>query len=150
MLTITMSRRDFLKYVGLASGWTMTPAATAWNCWGSDLPCQVMRNQKLRWIVPYSPGGGFDVYSRLIAPQLATKIGAAISVENFPGAGGSLGSRRIQRAQPDGRTLGLINAPGLLTAALTGATQAPNPVSYTHLTLPTMRLRCRSRWGPEH
>ena len=24
------------------------------------------------------------------------------------------------------------------------------PVSYTHLTLPTMRLRCRSRWSPDH
>ena len=24
------------------------------------------------------------------------------------------------------------------------------PVSYTHLTLPTMRLRCRSRWSPYH
>ena len=128
MLTIKVSRRGFLKSIGLASGWTMATAATTWNCWGSDLPCQVLHNQKLRWIVPYSPGGGFDVYSRLIAPQLATKIGAAISVENVSGAGGTRGSRRIQRAQPNGRTLGLINAPGLLTAALTGATQAPNPL----------------------
>ena len=24
------------------------------------------------------------------------------------------------------------------------------PVSYTHLTLPTTRLRCRSRWSPYH
>ena len=128
MLTIKVSRRGFLKYVGLASGWTMAQAATVSKCWGSDLPCQVMRNQKLRWIVPYSPGGGFDVYSRLIAPQLATKIGATIAVENVAGAGGTLGSRRIHRAKPDGRTLGLINAPGLLTAALTGTTQAPNPL----------------------
>ena len=26
----------------------------------------------------------------------------------------------------------------------------PKAVSYTHLTLPTMRLRCRSRWSPYH
>ena len=128
MFTIKVSRRGFLKNVGLASGWIMAHAATAWNCWSSDLPCQVVRNKKLRWIVPYSPGGGFDVYSRLIAPQLATKISATISVENVPGAGGMLGARRIQRAQPDGRTLGLINAPGLLTAALAGVAQAPNPL----------------------
>ena len=25
-----------------------------------------------------------------------------------------------------------------------------DPVSYTHLTLPTTRLRCRSRWSPDH
>ena len=128
MLTIKVSRRGFLKYVGLVSGGAMAQAATASSCWGLNLPCQVMRSQKLRWIVPYSPGGGFDVYSRLIAPQLAAKIGATIAVENVPGAGGTLGSRRIQRAKPDGRTLGLINAPGLLTAALTGTTQAPNPL----------------------
>ena len=26
----------------------------------------------------------------------------------------------------------------------------PGTVSYTHLTLPTTRLRCRSRWSPYH
>jgi tripartite-type tricarboxylate transporter receptor subunit TctC len=78
--------------------------------------------------VPYSPGGGFDTYSRLIAPHLAHKIGARVVVENIPGAAGTLGAQRIQTARPDGRTLGFINAPGLLTAALTGTTQTPNPL----------------------
>jgi tripartite-type tricarboxylate transporter receptor subunit TctC len=87
-----------------------------------------LHNQQLRWIVPYSPGGGFDTYSRLIAPHLADKIGASIAVENIPGAAGTLGAQRIQLARPDGRTLGLLNAPGLLTAALTGTTQTPNPL----------------------
>ena len=27
---------------------------------------------------------------------------------------------------------------------------AAAPVSYTHLTLPTIRHRCRSRWSPYH
>ena len=27
---------------------------------------------------------------------------------------------------------------------------SPESVSYTHLTLPTTRLRCRSRWSPYH
>ncbi|MBL0712268.1 MAG: hypothetical protein JJV98_01090 [Desulfosarcina sp.] len=128
MLTPTLTRRGFLKSVGLASGWTLVQAATAWNCWGSVSACQSLRNQRLRWIVPFSPGGGFDTYSRLIAPHLAAKVGAAVTVENVSGAGGTLGSRRIQQARPDGRTLGIINAPGLLTAALTGNTQAPNPL----------------------
>ena len=35
----------------------LNKAASAWNCFGLDSPCQVMRNQRLRWIVPYSPGG---------------------------------------------------------------------------------------------
>ena len=29
-------------------------------------------------------------------------------------------------------------------------TSAPEPVSYTHLTLPTSCVQCRSRWSPYH
>ena len=35
-------------------------------------------------------------------------------------------------------------------AIYTGYLGSFEPVSYTHLTLPTMRLRCRSRWSPYH
>ena len=36
-----------------------------------------------------------------------------------------------------------------LAAIVKGETTSP-PVSYTHLTLPTMSLVCRSRWSPYH
>ena len=42
----------------------------------------------------------------------------------------------------------LLAAPGLLFV-LVGALDVC-PVSYTHLTLPTMKCRCRSRWSPYH
>jgi tripartite-type tricarboxylate transporter receptor subunit TctC len=123
-----LTRRGFLKHAALGSAWALAAAATPWNGWGSVLSCRRLRDQRLRWIVPFSPGGGYDTYSRLIAPQLASKIAAAITVENVSGAGGILGALRIHNARPDGRTLGLLNAPGLLTAALTDTTQAPNPL----------------------
>ena len=119
-----LTRRGFIKH----AAWALAAASIPWNGWGSVLPCHRLRDQRLRWIVPFSPGGGYDTYSRLIAPQLASKIAAAITVENVSGAGGILGALRIHNARPDGRTLGLLNAPGLLTAALTDTTQAPNPL----------------------
>jgi tripartite-type tricarboxylate transporter receptor subunit TctC len=108
------------------------------------LPCQSLHNQRLRWIVPFSPGGGYDTYSRLVAPRLAEAIGAAISVENVSGAGGTIGSLRIQNARADGRTLGLINAPGMLTAALTETTQVPNPIE--DFTILGRVVRSRTVW----
>ncbi len=144
MLTPKFTRRDFLRYAAMFSASALTPMSTALKCWGAVLPCQRLRQQRLRWIVPYSPGGGFDTYSRMIAPSLAATIGAAISVENIPGAGGALGARRIHRARPDGRTLGIINAPGLLTAALTGETQAPNPLE--DFTILGRVVRSRTVW----
>jgi tripartite-type tricarboxylate transporter receptor subunit TctC len=95
---------------------------------GGAGPCRNLKDKRIRWIVPFSPGGGFDVYSRLIVPFLSGRIGAKIAVENVPGAGGILGAQRIKEAAPNGRTLGIINAPGLLTACLTGLTQSPNPI----------------------
>ena len=44
----------------------------------------------------------------------------------------------------------LINQIRECEAVIVPALFYMEPVSYTHLTLPTMRLRCRSRWSPYH
>lgn len=62
-------------------------------------------------IVPYAPGGGFDVGARLIQPYLEKALkqvtGKSISVivQNVDGAGGRVGVEQIWRAKPDGRTI---------------------------------------------
>lgn len=43
--------------------------------------------------------------ARLIAQGLGEKVGARVIVENMPGAGGTIGSGRVSRADPDGHTL---------------------------------------------
>ena len=45
-----------------------------------------------------------------------------------------------------------IVEPGKVLVVIGIRTEQPllNPVSYTHLTLPTMSLVCRSRWSPYH
>jgi len=139
-----MNRRRFIQNAATATGWALAGILFPLNSRGQALICDVMRDQRLHWIVPFSPGGGYDTYSRLIAPHLAAKIGAVINVENVSGAGGTIGALRIQKARPDGRTLGLLNAPGLLTASLAGTTKVPNPIE--DFTILGRVVRSRTVW----
>jgi tripartite-type tricarboxylate transporter receptor subunit TctC len=56
-------------------------------------------------VVPFAAGGPSDAMARLIAQGLGEKVGARVIVENMPGAGGTIGSARVSRADPDGHTL---------------------------------------------
>jgi len=97
-------------------------------------PCAPVAGQRIRWIVPNAPGGGYDAYSRLIAPFYADALGAEISVENVLGAGGAIAAQRIVQAEPDGQTIGILNGAGHLVAVLAGANHIPHPVTdYTLL-----------------
>ncbi len=54
--------------------------------------------------MPFGAGGPVDVMGRLVAQKLSASVGAMI-VENRPGQGGTLGSRAVAMADPDGYTL---------------------------------------------
>lgn len=81
-------------------------------------PAEFFRGKTITWIVPYGAGGGFDLSSRLIAPYLEDALDATIVIQNEPGAGGLLGLNNLSRAEPDGLTIGIMNGPGALTAAM--------------------------------
>jgi tripartite-type tricarboxylate transporter receptor subunit TctC len=89
--------------------------------------CAALSGRRLRWVVPYTAGGGYDVYSRLIAPYLEAELGAEIIVDNVPGASGTVGARTVQGAVPDGSTVGILHAAGLLIASMSGSASAPHP-----------------------
>jgi tripartite-type tricarboxylate transporter receptor subunit TctC len=89
--------------------------------------CPSLTGETLRWIVPSRPGGGYDSYSRLLQPFLERELSARIVIENRPEAGGIVGALAIRDAGPDGRTLGIINASGLLAASAGDAGTAPDP-----------------------
>ena len=82
----------------------------------------------VRWIVPFPPGGGLDVYSRLLEPFYEEAIGAEIVVQNRVGAGGRVGARAVRGAEPDGRTRGLVSAYALLVGELAGDLSGLHPV----------------------
>ena len=58
-------------------------------------------------IVPYAAGGGNDVMARIVAERMSRTLGQQIVIENKGGAGGSIATRQIAKAAPDGYTLGL-------------------------------------------
>jgi tripartite-type tricarboxylate transporter receptor subunit TctC len=58
----------------------------------------------VRIIVPSSPGGGTDVFGRIIAQALTEQLKQTFVVENKPGASGNIGADAAAKAEPDGYT----------------------------------------------
>ena len=66
-------------------------------------------SKPVRWVVPYTPGGGGDTIGRPLTQKLAEILGKPMVMDNRPGAGGTLGSNLVAKAAPDGYTLLLGN-----------------------------------------
>lgn len=61
----------------------------------------------IKFIVPYTPGGGTDVVSRNLTDKMARLSNWTFVIENKPGVGGNIGLDLIARAHADGYTLGM-------------------------------------------
>jgi len=81
-------------------------------------------SRPVKYIVPYTPGGGSDIVSRLLTATIsALPGGPQFVIENRPGAGGNIGVKVIADSPPDGYTIGVI----------TIATHGVNPTLYPNL-----------------
>ena len=56
-------------------------------------------------VVPSSPGGGTDVYGRILAQALTEQLKQTFVVENKPGASGAIGAGAVAKAEGDGHTI---------------------------------------------
>jgi tripartite-type tricarboxylate transporter receptor subunit TctC len=68
----------------------------------------------VRVIVPFPPGAGVDIVTRIVAPRLGESMGQQIVADNRGGAGGILGAELAAKAPADGYTL-LMATAGILT-----------------------------------
>jgi tripartite-type tricarboxylate transporter receptor subunit TctC len=83
----------------------------------------------IRLIVPFPPGGGTDVVSRLVAEKLGPALNTAVIVDNRPGAGGNIGIDAAAKSPPDGYTIAMGQTSNL----------AINPTLYGKLTFNPLR-----------
>jgi tripartite-type tricarboxylate transporter receptor subunit TctC len=83
----------------------------------------------IRMIVPFAAGGGTDVLARIIAQHLNGKWGQPVVVENQPGASGSIGTRAVMKAAPDGYTLLMASTGSLMTVSAAAGEDAAFDVS---------------------
>ena len=70
----------------------------------------------VRWVVPFPPGGGTDLISRVIAAELSKLWGVQVVADNRPGGGGTLGLGIAAKMPADGYTLVLGQASNIAVA----------------------------------
>ena len=72
---------------------------------GAALAQEAYPSKPIRFIVPYPPGGGTDIVSRLITMKLSERLGVQVIVDNRGGAGGTIGIGMAAKGSADGYTL---------------------------------------------
>jgi tripartite-type tricarboxylate transporter receptor subunit TctC len=78
--------------------------------------------KNITFIIPYSPGGGFDTYVRKMAPMMEKHLANKVNVlpKNVTGAGGRKALSDLYRAKPNGYNIAIFNMPGMLLDKIIG------------------------------
>lgn len=88
-------RRHFI-----GAGIAATAAAGGGPAFGQAFP-----SKQIRWVIPFAPGGNYDVTSRIVADPMGRQLGQSILIDNKPGAGGVVGLELAYNAPADGYTI---------------------------------------------
>lgn len=78
------------------------------GCGGNQTGNNSYPNRPLTFLVPWSPGGGTDLSSRMLATSLEKSLGQPVNVVNRTGGGGVVGHLALSQARPDGYTIGAM------------------------------------------
>jgi tripartite-type tricarboxylate transporter receptor subunit TctC len=104
-----LPRRQFLH---LVAGAAALPVVSR-IAWAQPYP-----SWPVRIIVPFAPGGTFDIMARLMGQWLSERLGQPFVIENRPGAGGNIGTESVVRAPADGYVLLLVGTANAISATL--------------------------------
>ncbi len=86
---------------------------------------QAYPHRPVKLIVPYAPGGGTDVFSRLLAAQIERAFGQPLVIDNRAGGASIVGTQAVANALPDGYTIGMVDS-----AFVTNPGLFPNKLPY--------------------
>lgn len=93
-------------YVGVSAQTLASPTPQS-----EEKAAAFYKGKALEFIVPYSPGGGYDTWARIVSSALAKHTGTKVIVRNMPGAGGKVAANRLQK-ESDGLSIFTSNVPG--------------------------------------
>jgi tripartite-type tricarboxylate transporter receptor subunit TctC len=104
-------------------------------CFGIPGPAHAIWPERvITIIVPFPPGGPNDLLGRLLAAELAPKLGQSVIVENRAGAVGNIGLATGARAAPDGYTLVVVTGVVLINPSVSQVAYDPlkdfAPIAY--------------------
>src|SRR6185503_13011137 len=94
------TRRQFVQ---------MSAAALATPLLSTRAFAQAWPSRPIRAMIPFAPGSSLDIVGRLVCDPLATQLGQPVVIENRGGAGGTIGTGMLAKADPDGYSI-LIQA----------------------------------------
>lgn len=107
------NRRRFLKWSSAAVSTVGLAGCLGEEGEDGDFPSKPLTN-----IIPYGEGGGSDLYSRNVLPQMSDDLGVEIRHENVSGAGGLRGTQRLFDVDSDGYSIAATNPPLEVIGAL--------------------------------
>jgi tripartite-type tricarboxylate transporter receptor subunit TctC len=114
------TRRDVVAgLLGCVAGAALATPHSARAAWPS---------RTVRIVVPFPPGGGADLVSRLLAPPLQQNFAESFFVENRSGAAGRIGTGIVAKAEPDGQTLLVTTESSIVIAPHTGVAMDYDPL----------------------
>ena len=102
-----LPRRQFLHFATGAAALPFAPHVAR---------AQAYPTRPVRWIIPFPPGGGADIVSRIMASWLSDRLGQPIIIESKPGGGTNIGTQTVVNSPPDGYTLLLYGSSAAINA----------------------------------
>lgn len=114
-----MQKKRLLWKILAAGALALTAQQTVAQAWPA---------RPVKIVVAFTPGSATDIVGRAVAEKLTGALGQPVIVENRPGAGGTIGTNIVARADADGYTL-LVNS----------SAHAANPSIYANLPFDTLK-----------
>ena len=99
-----------------AHQWIVRCITAALACTPLALSAQDYPNKPVRLVVGFAPGGGTDVFARIIANEMTKSFGQQVIVDNRSGANGVVAATQVARAVPEGYTVMIILSSHVMNA----------------------------------